>query len=85
MAILDIKAAAGGQVLTEIGSNKGRFFRVDISDTTSLTTAIFGVLEWAKNTGGKVGGVVAAAGVGNPTKVAYRLISTEQHVQVDTC
>ena len=85
VAILDIDAVAGGQVLAEMVSNKGKFFRVDISDTTSISTAISRVLEWAESTGGRVGGVVAAAGVGSPAKVARSLIPTENDIQVDIC
>ena len=85
MAILDIDAVAGGQVVSEIGSDKGKFFRVDISDTTSITTAISGVLAWTESTGGRVGGVVAAAGVGSPAKVAYSLISAVNDIHVDIC
>ena len=44
-----------------------------MSDTESIKGVVSGVVEWTKGTGREIGGVVAAAGVGNPGKVCNAL------------
>lgn len=52
---------------------KTKFFEVNVLETKSITTAVKGVLEWVKETGKEVGGVIAAAGVSTPAKVSFLL------------
>ena len=69
MAVLDLNDDMNGQLLAKLGQGMRMFFHVDVSDTKSVASAVARVLAWTKSTGKKVGGVVAAAGIGNPAKV----------------
>lgn len=69
IAILDLNAKSGGKAVQELGKERSHFFECDVSDTESIEAAIKGVSEWVKTTGKIIGGVVSAAGVGNPGKV----------------
>ena len=63
----------GGKALVEeLGSQRSRFFQVDVSDTESIGNAIKGTTSWIKETGKYLGGVVAAAGVSTPAKILDR-------------
>lgn len=57
------------EVIQAIGGGKTKFFATDVTDTENIAAAIKGTLEWVKETGREVGGVITAAGVGNPGKV----------------
>lgn len=69
IAILDMNTDAGEEVVKELGSDRSRFFEVDVTDTDSIANALKGTSAWVKKTGRQIGGVVSAAGVGNPGKV----------------
>lgn len=56
-------------MVEDLGSDRARFFVVDVSDTDSIATAVQGTLEWVKQTGKELGGIIAAAGVSNPAKI----------------
>ncbi|SRR6266480_869295 len=68
IALLDINAEAGERTVKEFGE-RSKFFEVDVRDTASISKAVEGTVEWVKQTGREIGGVVAAAGVGLPAKV----------------
>lgn len=73
IAILDMNEANGQALTKGLGGNsRARFFTVDVSDTDSVEKCVEGVLAWSKETGKQIGGVVAAAGVGNPGKIIDR-------------
>lgn len=57
------------EVIQAVGGGKIKFFETDVTGTESIAAAIKGTLEWVKETGKEVGGVITAAGVGNPGKV----------------
>ena len=59
----------GDELVKEVGGGKVKFFQTDVLETDSITAAVKGSLEWAKETGKEVGGVIAAAGVSTPAKV----------------
>lgn len=46
-----------------------KFFHANVLETESIAAAVKGSLEWIKETGFELGGVVAAAGVSTPAKV----------------
>ena len=46
-----------------------RFFTTNVLETESIAAAVKGALQWIKETGFELGGVVAAAGVSTPAKV----------------
>lgn len=68
-AILDMNEELAGELIKQVGSDKAKFWECDVTDTDSVSAAVKGALEWAKQTGKEVGGVIAAAGVAHPAKV----------------
>lgn len=58
-----------GSILQELGRERLRFFRTDVSSTESVRAAVQGSIDWLKQTGKELGGVIAVAGVANPSKV----------------
>jgi 3-hydroxyacyl-CoA dehydrogenase/3-hydroxy-2-methylbutyryl-CoA dehydrogenase len=74
IAILDLNADSGAAALKELGSERCKFFEADVSDTESIEKAVAGVSQWLQETGKEIGGIVSAAGVGNPAKVCFFLL-----------
>lgn len=70
IAILDLNAQSGEKAVQELGEERSRFFECDVSDTDSIEAAIKGVSAWVKESEKFIGGVISAAGVGNPGKVS---------------
>lgn len=65
-----MNAENGEAFVKELGdTTRARFFEVDVSDTDVVEQCVGKIVEWSKSTGKQIGGVVAAAGVGNPGKV----------------
>ena len=63
----------GGEALVqELGSLRSKFFQVDVSDTDSIGKAVTNTIQWIKETGKDLGGVIAAAGVSTPAKIIDR-------------
>lgn len=63
----------GGQgLVNELGHDRTKLFVTDVSNTASVANSVQGTLLWVKQTGKPVGGVIAAAGVGNPAKILDR-------------
>jgi NAD(P)-dependent dehydrogenase (short-subunit alcohol dehydrogenase family) len=67
-AILDMNAEQGEAFAKELGSS-ARFWVCDVSDTDSIAAAVKGIVEWVHQTGAPLGGIIPAAGVGNPALV----------------
>ncbi len=72
VSILDMNIHSGEEVVKELGSQRSKFFQVDVSDTESIAQAVEGTLAWVKETGKELGGVIAAAGVSTPAKIIDR-------------
>lgn len=73
IAILDMNEDDGEEfvrALGEQGEGRAKFFAVDVAGSESIAKAVEGVVGWMGTTGRELGGVVAAAGVGNPGKVS---------------
>ncbi|ROV92810.1 hypothetical protein VPNG_09115 [Cytospora leucostoma] len=67
MSILDLNEDAGAELATQLGGeSRARFFAVDVTDTESIAAAVAGTAEWVSQTGKPLGGIIPAAGVGNP-------------------
>lgn len=62
------------ELVKNIGGGKTKFFETDVLETESIAAAVQGTVAWAKETGAEIGGVVAAAGVGNPSKVGFHFL-----------
>ncbi|EMC98739.1 hypothetical protein BAUCODRAFT_379445 [Baudoinia panamericana UAMH 10762] len=71
IAILDLNAENGNQVAAQLGP-RTKFFEVDISDPTSVATAVSSLVAWTRQTAKPLGGVIPAAGVGFPGKLIDR-------------
>lgn len=71
VSLLDMNADAGATVLKELGSERAAFFDCDVTSTESVKAAVDGTAAWIAKTGCKMGGVVAAAGVGGGAKVSF--------------
>ncbi|GAM35067.1 C6 transcription factor [Talaromyces pinophilus] len=69
VALLDVNADAGSAVIQELGEQRAKFLQADVTDTSSLEAAVNSTVEWIKQTGSVLAGVVAAAGVGLPAKI----------------
>jgi 3-hydroxyacyl-CoA dehydrogenase / 3-hydroxy-2-methylbutyryl-CoA dehydrogenase len=61
------------ELVKEIGGGKTKFFQCNVLETESIEAAVKGSLDWVKETGKEVGGVIAAAGVSTPAKVCELL------------
>ena len=70
VAILDLNEEDGEAFAKETGGS-GKFFVCDVLDTESVTKAVQGAAEWAKQTGKPLGGVIPAAGVSTPATVGF--------------
>lgn len=68
VAIFDMTSDAGETFAAEIGSS-AKFFRCDVSDTSSIAKAVQGAAHWAQQTARPLGGVVSAAGISLPATV----------------
>jgi short-subunit dehydrogenase len=69
-AILDMNSEAGEAFAKELGGS-ARFWECDVTDTENVAACVEGIVAWAKESGAPLGGVVPAAGVGNPALVCY--------------
>ena len=72
VAVFDTNKESGQISVEEFGSNFTRFFQTDVSDTESIAAAIKATESWVQQTGKKIGGVIAAAGVSTPAKIIDR-------------
>jgi NAD(P)-dependent dehydrogenase (short-subunit alcohol dehydrogenase family) len=70
IAILDLNEDAGAELVKELGGpSRAKFFAVDVTDTASIAAAVKGTAEWVHETAKPLGGIIPAAGVGNPALV----------------
>lgn len=70
VSILDMNSSAGEDLVKELGEQRARFFETDVTDTDNIATAVKGSIEFAKEKGVPLGGVLAGAGVGFPGLVS---------------
>lgn len=70
-AILDMNEELGAALAKELGSSV-KFFVCDVADTDSIASAVKATVEWVKETGKPLGGIIPAAGVGRPGLVCPR-------------
>ena len=72
VAVFDMNEESGQILVQELGSNFTRFFQTDVSDTESIAAAVKGTKSWVQQTGRKIGGAIAAAGVSTPAQIIDR-------------
>lgn len=73
VAVLDMNEELAAEVIKQLGEDKTKFFECNVLETESIEKAVKGAAEWAKQTGYKIGGVIAAAGVATPARVCTRV------------
>ncbi|KAK1528449.1 short-chain dehydrogenase [Colletotrichum costaricense] len=71
VAILDMNEDSGNELVSKLGSS-AKFFVCDVLDTKSIEAAVQGTAAWVRESGKPVGGVIPAAGVGNPSSILDR-------------
>ena len=84
IAILDLNNDAGEEAVATMGAGKAAFFTADVSESDSIEAAIKGVAQWIEQTGKPIGGIVSAAGVGNPGKVKPNYALRDNAAETDT-
>ena len=72
VAILDMNAESGDEAVKSLGE-RSRFYEVDVTSSESIEKALKSVAQWISETKKPIGGIVSAAGVGNPSKVGHLL------------
>ncbi|KAI9899247.1 hypothetical protein N3K66_005708 [Trichothecium roseum] len=70
-AILDMNEESGQEFAKTLGAS-ARFFECNVLETESITKAVKGTVEWVKQTGKALGGVIPAAGVSTPATLLDR-------------
>lgn len=76
MAILDMNEENGQELVKKLGPS-AKFFECNVLETESVTKAVQGAAQWAKETGKPLGGVIAAAGVSTPATVRLFKVATK--------
>ena len=71
IAIIDLNADNGAKIVSGLG-DRTRFFEADMSKSDSVASVVSAIASWVSSTGKPVGGVIPAAGVGNPAKLVDR-------------
>ncbi|KAI1827829.1 short chain dehydrogenase [Xylaria intraflava] len=72
VAVLDLNEELGAKVVQMLPKAAGKFFVCDVVETESIAAAVKGVVEWTGETGKPMGGIIPAAGVGNPSTILNR-------------
>ncbi|KAI2468699.1 short chain dehydrogenase [Annulohypoxylon bovei var. microspora] len=72
VAILDLNEENGAAVVKSLPSESGKFFVCDVLETDSIAAAVKDTVEWIQQTGKPLGGIIPAAGVGNPATILDR-------------
>ena len=62
----------GSSLVSELGPENAIFQSTDVSNSSSISTAVEKSLSWIRETGFELGGIIAAAGVGNPAQIINR-------------
>ncbi|KAI1384084.1 3-hydroxyacyl-CoA dehydrogenase [Hypoxylon trugodes] len=71
-AVLDLNEENGAAVVESLPGGTAKFFVCDVTDTKSIEAAVNGTVEWIQQTGKPIGGIIPAAGVGNPATILDR-------------
>jgi len=79
IAVLDLNHDAGEEAVKTLGKDKSIFFECDVTESESIEGAIKNVAKWVEKTGKPIGGIVSAAGVGNPGKVCLIVLYVFLH------
>ncbi|KAL6891879.1 hypothetical protein GGI43DRAFT_201739 [Trichoderma evansii] len=72
VAILDLSDEEAGRALEKELGPSAKFFHCNVIKTESIAKAVQGTVDWIKETGKPLGGVVPAAGIGLPAATLDR-------------
>ncbi|KAI0006581.1 short chain dehydrogenase [Xylariaceae sp. FL0662B] len=72
VAVLDLNEENGASVVSSLPAGHGKFFVCDVLETASIAAAVQGTVDWIAQTGKPLGGIIPAAGVGNPATILDR-------------
>ncbi|KAI9684143.1 MAG: hypothetical protein M1829_003413 [Trizodia sp. TS-e1964] len=72
VSILDLNEESGKQLVQDIGPEQAKFIKTDVSCSKSIAAAVQASLEWIRETGMELGGIITAAGVGTAVKIIDR-------------
>ncbi|KAI0014841.1 short chain dehydrogenase [Xylariomycetidae sp. FL0641] len=72
VAVLDLNEENGVELIKQLPAGAAKFFVCDVLQTDSIAAAVQGAVDWIKATGKPMGGVIPAAGVGNPSTILDR-------------
>ncbi|KAK6533305.1 hypothetical protein TWF694_002258 [Orbilia ellipsospora] len=66
IAILDLNSDLASQVIASTSADRVRFFQTDVTNSEQVAANVKLAAEWSAETKNPLGGIVAAAGIGNP-------------------
>lgn len=70
--MLDLNDEQGNELVKKLGSS-ARFWTTDVTSTESIRAAVDQAMQWTKETGKPIGGVIPAAGVSSPAMVRMEI------------
>ncbi len=79
----------GNDLVNELGPS-AKFFKCDVTDTENIAAVVKCSIDWIKETGKPLGGIIPAAGVGIPGLVSvqahlpYRLDVVSSRMPLDS-
>lgn len=82
LAILDMNPENGSKIVSAMG-DRAKFFEVDVTESESLEAAVKGAVDWIKQTGKPMGGIMPLAGVGLPAKLLDKNLNPIDMAKLD--
>jgi NAD(P)-dependent dehydrogenase (short-subunit alcohol dehydrogenase family) len=70
--IIDLNEAAGREMVNDLSPERTNFATANVAETGDIAEAVEKTMSWILQTGKPLGGVIAAAGVGNAAKIIDR-------------
>lgn len=64
-----MNAENGAELVAKLPKGAAKFFECNVLETESVAAAVSGAVDWIRETGKPLGGVVPAAGVSTPATV----------------
>ncbi|EOD47877.1 Short-chain dehydrogenase/reductase SDR [Neofusicoccum parvum] len=83
VAILDMNSSSGEELVKELGGERARFFETDVTDTENIAAAVKGSVEFAKEKGVPLGGVLAGAGIINHKNEPFPIDSFDMVLSIN--
>ena len=68
-----MNAGNGAELVASLPDGVARFFECNVLETENIAAAVSGTVDWIRETGKPLGGVIPAAGVSTPATVGLTL------------